>query len=165
MSATALQKEFAPYFVGDVVTRWLKDDGEDRLMELRASFTFVESRHRVWTAPTGFIFDGATIPRALWSAFNATPFTGDYRRAAVIHDLLCTPLCPQCRTLMNDGGRDAVPRYVCGRHPLVRGRYRVSSDEAALTMYAAMLTDGVTERRADVIARAVARWGPQFIAG
>lgn len=164
MSAIAPQENFAPYFVGEVVTKWLRHDGDDRLMQLRENFTFVESRHHVWTAPAGFIFDGATIPRALWTVFG-DPFIGDYRRAAVIHDLLATPLCAQCGLLMNDGGRKAAPRYVCGRHPLVRGQYRVSSDDAAATMYAAMRTDGVTERRAEVIARAVKRWGPQFNAG
>lgn len=164
MSATDLQKEFAPYFVGDVVTKWLRHDGDDRLMQLRENFTFVESRQRIWTAPVGFTFDGATIPRVLWSVFG-DPFIGDYRRAAVIHDLLATPLCLQCGLLMNDGGRKAAPRYVCGRHPLVRGRYRLSSDEAAETMHAAMRADGVAERRAKVIARAVAQWGPQFNAG
>ena len=164
MSANAAQSEFAPYFVGDVVTKWLRHDGDDRLMQLRENFTFVESRDHVWTAPTGFIFDGTTIPRSLWTVFG-DPFIGDYRRAAVIHDLLCTPHCSLCRMLMVDRGRKTTPRYVCGKHPTVRPRYRVSSDEAATTMYAAMRVDEVSERRASVIKRAVARWGPQFVAG
>ena len=161
---TQPQEQFTPHFVGEVVTKWLRHDGDDRLMQLRENFTFVESRDYVWTAPAGFIFDGTTIPRALWSVFG-DPFIGDYRRAAVIHDMLCTPLCPQCRALMIDRGRKTAPRYKCGRHPLVRPRYRVSSDVAAGTMLAAMRADGVSERRACVIERAVARWGPQFVAG
>jgi hypothetical protein len=32
-------------------------------------------------------------------------------------------------------------------------------------MYLAMRADRVSERRARIIERAVARWGPQFIAG
>jgi Protein of unknown function (DUF1353) len=164
MSAISQQDDFAPYFVGEVVNKWLKHDGDDRLMQLRENFTFIESRDCVWTAPAGFIFDGTTIPRALWTVFG-DPFIGDYRRAAVIHDMICTPHCPQCRTLMVDRGRKTTPRYVCGKHPLVRPRYRVSSDKAARTMHAAMRAEGVTERRACVIERAVARWGPQFVAG
>lgn len=151
------------FFVGDVVTKWLRHEGDDRLMQLRENFTFVESPDFMWTAPAGFIFDGATIPRALWTVFG-DPFIGDYRRAAVIHDLVCTPYCSNCQALMHDMGRKASPRYICGRHPLTRPRYRVSSAQAAQTMYAAMRTDGVTERRARVIERAVARWGPQFAA-
>jgi hypothetical protein len=161
--STKLQEQFAPHFVGEVVTKWLRHDGDDRLMQLRENFTFVESRDYVWTAPAGFIFDGTTIPRALWSVFG-DPFIGDYRRAAVIHDMLCTPHCPQCRSLMVDRGRKTAPRYTCGTHPLVRPRYRVSSGDAARTMHAAMRADGVSEKRACVIERAVARWGPQFVA-
>ncbi|MGN6185065.1 MAG: DUF1353 domain-containing protein [Thermoanaerobaculia bacterium] len=162
MIATAHALEnFRPYFIGDVVTQWLRHEGDDRLMRLRENFSFVETPHDVWTAPSGFVFDGATIPRALWTVFG-DPFIGDYRRAAVIHDLLCTPYCAQCGLLMIDRGQRSVPRYVCGRHPLVRPRYRVSSEAAAQTMYIAMLTDGVTERRARVIHRAVMQWGPQF---
>jgi hypothetical protein len=166
MSAPALRavaSQFEPHFIGDVVTKWLRHPGEDRLMQLRENFGFAESPELIWIAPAGFIFDGATIPRAFWTVFG-DPFIGDYRRAAVIHDLICTPYCPQCRMLMNDHGVQAVPRYVCGRHPLVRGLYRVSSERAAHAMYAAMRADGVSENRAQIIARAVRQWGPQFSA-
>ena len=157
-------EQFAPHFVGEVVAKWLRHDADDRLMQLREDFTFVESREYVWTAPAGFIFDGTTIPRALWTLFG-DPFIGDYRRAAVIHDLHCTPICAQCHALMADSGPKRTPRYVCGRHPLNRPRYRTSSDDAGRTMHAAMRTDGVTETRARAIERAVMRWGPQFVAG
>jgi hypothetical protein len=160
----ALQQKFAPHYVGEVVTKWLRHDGDDRLMQLRENFTFVESRDQMWTAPAGLIFDGTSIPRALWTVFG-DPFIGDYRRAAVIHDLLSTPYCPLCRALMFDRGRKETPRYVCPKHPSTRPRYRVSSDQAAATLYVAMRTDGVTERRARIIERAVAQWGPQFVAG
>jgi Protein of unknown function (DUF1353) len=157
-------EQFAPRFVGEVVTKWLRHDGDDRLMQLREDFTFVESPEYVWTAPAGFIVDGTTIPRALWTLFG-DPFIGDYRRAAVTHDLLCTPICAQCHALMADRGPRNTPRYICGKHPLIRPRYRTSSDQAARTMYAAMRTDGVTETRARAIERAVRQWGPQFVAG
>jgi uncharacterized protein DUF1353 len=165
MIATAhVLEDFRPYFIGDVVTQWLRHDGDDRLMRLRENFSFVETPNHIWTAPAGFVFDGTTIPRALWTVFG-DPFIGDYRRAAVIHDLLCTPHCVRCGMLMIDRGRKDIPRYLCVRHPLVRPRYRVSSDAAAQTIYAAMLTDGVSDRRAGIIRRAVNQWGPQFEAG
>lgn len=164
MGALALSNEFRPYFVGDVVTRWLRHDGEDRLMELRENFTFIESPHYIWTAPAGFIFDGTTIPRALWTVFG-DPFIGDYRRAAVIHDLLCTPLCRLCGNLAVDRGKSEQPRYICTLHPGLRLRFRVASEDAARIMREAMRVDGVSARRAAIIHAAVLNWGPQFIAG
>ncbi len=150
-----------PYYIGDVVTKWLRHDGDDRLMQLAEHFTFVDGRGNAWTAPAGFVFDGATIPRPLWSMFG-DPFIGDYRRAAVIHDLLCTPHCSRCGRLANDCGRHNAPRYLCGVHPTSALLYRISSDDAARVMYEGMRADGVSERRARIISRAVAKWGPQF---
>lgn len=147
-------------FIGDVVAKFLRHDGDDRLMELRDDFTFVDSSGRSWTAHRGFRFDGATIPRSLWTAFG-DPFIGDYRRAAVIHDILCTPYCPRCGYLANDRA-DSEPRYQCPTHITVRPLFRVSSKEAAQIFYEAMRADGVTERRARIIQRTVANWGPQF---
>lgn len=40
------------------------------------------------TAPPGFVTDGASIPRALWTVVGS-PFTGQYVGAAVIHDVGC----------------------------------------------------------------------------
>lgn len=159
-----MSESFAPHFVGDVVTKWLRHEGEDRLMELREDFGFFDSRGNEWTAPEGFIFDGTTIPRALWTVFG-DPFIGDYRRAAVTHDLLCTPLCRRCGGLAWDFGQKATPRYLCRFHPTAGLRHRVSSDEAAEIMHEAMRVDGVTELRASIIRRAVMNWGPQFVRG
>ena len=39
------------------------------------------------TAPTGFIFDMASIPRPLWSILGITP-DGLHRAAALVHDFL-----------------------------------------------------------------------------
>lgn len=38
------------------------------------------------TVPTGFLTDGASIPKALW---NMIPPWGDHGQAAVMHDYLC----------------------------------------------------------------------------
>lgn len=42
---------------------------------------------RLITVPTGYITDGASVPRWLWWCL---PAWGRYSRAAVVHDLLCT---------------------------------------------------------------------------
>lgn len=157
--AAAVQQ---PYFVGDVVTKWLRHEGDDRLMQLRQKFALVDTDGNEWEAPKGFIFDGTTIPRALWTVFG-DPFIGDYRRAAVIHDLLCTPHCSRCERLAVDRGRKRTPRYACGAHPTAQLVYRVSSEQAASIFFDGMLVDGVSETRAAIMKRAVARWGPQFM--
>lgn len=38
-------------------------------------------------AQAGFVFDGASIPKILWSVIGS-PFTGEYTEAACIHDIL-----------------------------------------------------------------------------
>lgn len=75
-------------FIGEVDTRWLRHDGEDRNMELLSDFTFVDSKGSSWNAKKGAVINGASIPRQLWSAVGS-PFVGDYRRASVVHDVHC----------------------------------------------------------------------------
>ena len=77
-------------FSGEPHTAWLSDDGtEDRRMRLLDDFTFTDSgRSTVWRAPAGSLVDGASIPRALWTSVGS-PYTGDYRRAAIVHDVAC----------------------------------------------------------------------------
>ncbi len=36
----------------------------------------------------GFVYDGATIPRATWTALGLTPFSGVLARGALLHDWL-----------------------------------------------------------------------------
>ncbi len=74
-----------PYFMGEVHTEWLEHPGRDRKMQLLEDFTFCDSAGSEWYAFEGTVFDGASIPRFLWPLFGS-PFVGDYRRAAVIHD-------------------------------------------------------------------------------
>ena len=54
-------------FIGDVRTRWLTGDGNDRDMELTRTFRFRDSDGKVWTAPRGSVINGASIPAALWT--------------------------------------------------------------------------------------------------
>jgi len=43
--------------------------------------------HMGYTVPSGFITDGASIPKAFWSLVGS-PFTGKYVKVAILHDYL-----------------------------------------------------------------------------
>lgn len=72
-------------FSGNPRTEWLSDDGPDRAMRVAETFSFTDAKGRRWEVPAGMEVDGATIPRTLWSSVGS-PYTGDYRRAAILHD-------------------------------------------------------------------------------
>lgn len=74
-------------FSGEPKTVWLTEDGPDRHMTLIEPFWYKGKVMDV-TAPAGFRIDGATIPSALWSLVGS-PYTGDYRRASIVHDKAC----------------------------------------------------------------------------
>lgn len=77
-------------FSGNPVTEWLVDAaGGDRDMRMVQDFSFTDPKKRVWPAPTGAIVNGASIPRPLWSTVGS-PFTDDYRRASLVHDVACS---------------------------------------------------------------------------
>ena len=65
-----------------VETLWLNDG---RRMQVVEPVEFRDEAGRVWRVPLGFVTDGASIPRELWSIIGS-PFTGPYRIAAVLHD-------------------------------------------------------------------------------
>ena len=75
-------------FEGEVITRWLRDEGGFREMELQKPFTYVDPNGRRWVAPAGRIVNGASIPRALWTMVG-DPYSGAYREASVVHDVAC----------------------------------------------------------------------------
>lgn len=75
-------------FEGNVQTEWLDPEGDYRRMRLLSDFAYVDARGLKWTAPRGWIIDGASIPRAVWSVIGS-PYDGPYRRASVIHDVAC----------------------------------------------------------------------------
>ncbi len=85
-----LEEPFMPaaHFEGEVRTEWLVHTGPDRRMRLLGDFAFVDPRGKRWVAPAGSVIDGASIPRMLW-AVCGSPYTGDYRRASVLHDVAC----------------------------------------------------------------------------
>ena len=72
-------------FSGPVKAEWLEDG---RRMKLLETVTFTDPYCRQWTAPSGAIVDGASIPQLAWSIIGG-PFEGKYRDASVIHDVAC----------------------------------------------------------------------------
>jgi hypothetical protein len=54
-------------------------------MTVIADFHYVDPDGKLWAAPAGTVVDGASIPRILW-AIVGSPYTGDYRRASIVHD-------------------------------------------------------------------------------
>lgn len=75
-------------FSNDPQALWLCESGHDRRMCLLEAFTFTDPSGVVWDAPAGSEVDGASIPRPLWTLVGS-PYTGDYRRASVVHDTAC----------------------------------------------------------------------------
>lgn len=71
-------------FLSPLVAEFLEDGVNIRLT---CPLQYQDSVGRTWTVPIGFVTDGASIPRELWSTVGS-PFTGKYRRAAVVHDYL-----------------------------------------------------------------------------
>lgn len=102
--------QIKPYFIGEVVTKWVhptekqKEEYEKlslwkklkanwsgkygRKMVLVEDFSFVDSYGVLWTAFEGDVVDGSSIPRSLWVAISS-PFVGLHRRPSVIHDVYC----------------------------------------------------------------------------
>ena len=75
-------------FSGEPKTRWIAESNGERRMTLLDEFWFTDRAGRRWTAPEGAIIDGASIPRALWTTVGS-PYTGQYRRASIVHDVAC----------------------------------------------------------------------------
>jgi hypothetical protein len=69
-------------------TRWLTESGPDRGMQVLKDFWFRDSYGTTWMTPANWKIDGASIPRALWTLVGS-PYTGDYRRASIVHDKAC----------------------------------------------------------------------------
>ncbi len=82
--------------VGRVIAVWLRP-GDPKWdaskgqwqMRLAAPFAYEDRNGARWDAPSGSPIDGASIPKALWSALAGTPYTGNYREASVLHDRYC----------------------------------------------------------------------------
>ncbi|WP_201766404.1 DUF1353 domain-containing protein [Litchfieldella anticariensis] len=75
-------------FIGDVVTKWVINEGFDREMELVEPFKFQDDNGKIWPAQRHHRINGASIPQIFWSIIPGSPFVGEYRRAAALHDSL-----------------------------------------------------------------------------
>lgn len=76
-------------FSADPQLVWISDPkASDRYMRLTREFWYDDPKGKRWVAPINMKTDGASIPRALWTLVGS-PFTGDYRRAALVHDQAC----------------------------------------------------------------------------
>ena len=75
-------------FSGEPIARWRTERGPDRQMEMYEDFSFTDPKGKVWSTPADYEVNGASIPRPLWSLVGS-PFTGDYRRASIVHDKAC----------------------------------------------------------------------------
>lgn len=75
-------------FTGRVAVEWLTGETPERNMKLLEPFTFTDVTGKRWHVPAGTVVNGASIPRAFWSLVGS-PFTGNYRRASVVHDHYC----------------------------------------------------------------------------
>ena len=116
-------------FHGQVVTIWLDSKGEDRRMKLHpdTDLSFQRASGEVLVAMPGLEFDGASVPVWAWPLIGS-PFTGKYRKAAVIHDQLC-----------RDRKKSAKEAHWCFREMLLSlgvGRFR------ARLMYLALIWAG-----------------------
>jgi Protein of unknown function (DUF1353) len=76
------------HFEGRVVVEWLSNVTPERDMRLLEPFAFVDDAGKRWHVPAGAIINGASIPQSLWS-LAGSPYTGNYRRASVVHDYYC----------------------------------------------------------------------------
>jgi len=71
------------HFSGDLMVK-ISDDH----VELLENLVFIDSKGKHWIARKGLFTDGASIPRIAWSVIG-TPLTGQYVKAAVVHDQYC----------------------------------------------------------------------------
>jgi hypothetical protein len=71
-------------FLNDVI---INDIGANK-WELEADFGYENDKYKI-TVGSGFITDGASIPRLLWSAIG-NPMENDLLKPAIVHDGLYT---------------------------------------------------------------------------
>jgi len=93
-------------------TRWLTEAGPDRDMQVLKDFWFRDPAGATWTTPANWIIDGATIPQALWTLVGS-PYTGDYRRASIVHDKACDDASGNASA--RRAAEDVLSRMSCGR--------------------------------------------------
>jgi len=114
-------------FSGNPRTEWLVSAAnKDRKMQLIDAFSYTDKKGDKWSAPACYVIDGASIPRALWTAVGS-PYCGMYRRASVVHDKAC-----------EDAVGDDAARYAADRM-----FYRACRDGGCSWLQAKILYIGV----------------------
>jgi hypothetical protein len=100
---------------------------KNRNVELNKDFRYRDPAGKIWLAPRGWIVDGASIPKPLWSILGG-PLDGNYRRAAAVHDVFC----------------DTMEENWSSTHKMFYWAMRADdvSDAKALTMFAGVLAQG-----------------------
>ena len=119
-------------FSGEPDARWLTESEADRNMCLLADFWFRDRSGKKWCVPEGYEVDGASIPQALWTLVGS-PYTGDYRRASIVHDKAC-----------DDAQGDATARLKADRM-----FYEACREGGCSVAEATMLLHRRPDRRAD----------------
>jgi hypothetical protein len=67
----------------------LSDGGKYDKVELTTDLKYLDEKtNKVFVVPKGFISDGASIPKFVWS-LAGSPLSGGYLPAAFLHDYLC----------------------------------------------------------------------------
>jgi hypothetical protein len=85
ISETDKNKHEAGVFYGNLSFTPIGDGVHMKILQL---YSYRDFYGHILSAQPGFITDGASIPRALWSIVGS-PFTGKYLGAAVVHDVGC----------------------------------------------------------------------------
>lgn len=109
--AADISTEIPPAFVPD-------GDRYQTACELHVAIGDVPGLVHVVVIPRGYIFDGASIPRVLWSLIGS-PFEPALMKAACVHDWYCehTADCYQSRVI-----GDAVFFYLLTKAGVARWR-------------------------------------------
>ena len=139
-------------FSGEPETVWLTEKGaDDRKMRILRDLSFTDPSSQIWHAPAGSIVDGASIPRALWTVVGS-PFTGDYRRASVVHDVAC-----------DDAGGDKAKRRAADRMFFHACRAGGCSVRQAIVLYLGVRIGAAAGEVASwQAARSIATAGPRI---
>jgi hypothetical protein len=88
VAAVGVQAALAETGFGHFIGSFVAEFGNDgRKVTLKEPFGYIDPGGLAWNVPDGYQTDGASVPAALWALYP--PFTGEYRRAAVIHDYYC----------------------------------------------------------------------------
>ena len=137
-------------FSGEPQTQWLTESNlPDRKMRVLVDFSFTDPAGKKWVTPKDYIVDGASIPQALWTTVGS-PYTGDYRRASIVHDKAC-----------DDAINDAAARRAADRMFYHACRAGGCSIEQATLLYIGVRIGGVWPRVLPWAVPAIAPRGPR----